>query len=200
MVQPNDVESVVRRSLEASLARLRRDHVDVFLLHGAIVPDGSTPPGEKRMRSVDVTVSFFREHVRPAFMRIVEQRTARAWGITAAGPLQAMLAVLADEPAPDAAQFVANLLDSPGDMHIEQATPKPRAIISAAASRGVGVMGIRAVQAGALTDALDHPADEAARRRSITAAPWQLNGASALATLPIATRSRCPASTQSSSV
>ena len=33
--------------------------------------------------------------------------------------------------------------------------PRPRELIAAATARGVGVMGIRAVQAGALTDAID---------------------------------------------
>jgi aryl-alcohol dehydrogenase-like predicted oxidoreductase len=156
MVAPGTVDAVLENSLSGSLARLRRDHVDVILLHGAIVPDGSTPPGQHSMRKVDITVSFLENHVRPALMRVVERGQAGAWGITAAGPLQAMLRVLADEPAPAVAQCVANLLDSPGDMHIDSAPPNPRAIISVAASRQIGVMGIRAVQAGALTDALDH--------------------------------------------
>ena len=159
MVEPSEVEVALHRSLEGSLARLRRDRVDVFLLHGAIVPDGSTPPGAVRMRTVDVTVSFFRNHVRPALTRTVERGLARAWGITAAGPIGAMLAVLADDPSPAVAECVANLLDSPGDMQVDTAPPNPRAIISAAASRGIGVMGIRAVQAGALTDAIDHQVD-----------------------------------------
>ena len=34
---------------------------------------------------------------------------------------------------------------------------KPRAVIAAARANGVGVMGIRAVQAGALTSAIDRP-------------------------------------------
>jgi aryl-alcohol dehydrogenase-like predicted oxidoreductase len=156
MMAPGLVDTVLQRSLDGSLARLRRDHVDIFLLHGAIVPDGSTPPGAQRMRSVDVTVSFFEHHVRSALMRVVERGQALAWGITAAGPLDAMMHVLYDDPTPAVAQCVANLLGSPGDMHIDSAPPDPRAIINAAASRGIGVMGIRAVQAGALTDALDH--------------------------------------------
>ena len=37
---------------------------------------------------------------------------------------------------------------------------KPRAVMAAARAKGVGVMGIRAVQAGALTSALDRPLPE----------------------------------------
>jgi aryl-alcohol dehydrogenase-like predicted oxidoreductase len=79
----------------------------------------------------------------------------------AAGPIAATRAVIEADPAPGVAQCVANLLDSPGDMHIDDEPPQPRAIVSAAVSRGVGVMGIRVVQAGALTDALDREVDEA---------------------------------------
>jgi aryl-alcohol dehydrogenase-like predicted oxidoreductase len=73
----------------------------------------------------------------------------------------AVLAVLGEDPAPWAAQCITNLLDSPGAMKTFPEPAQPRAIIAAAAARGVGVMGIRAVQAGALTDAIDRdlPAD-----------------------------------------
>jgi aryl-alcohol dehydrogenase-like predicted oxidoreductase len=107
------------------------------------------------MRSVNVTVSFFQDHVQPALERLVEQGRALAW-ITAAGPVEAMRTVLADEPRPAVAECVANLLDSPGDMHIDHATPNPRAIMGAAIGAGLGVMGICAVRADALTDPLDH--------------------------------------------
>jgi aryl-alcohol dehydrogenase-like predicted oxidoreductase len=162
MVAPGDALPSLERSLDESLERLSRTQVDVFLLHGAVVPDGSTPPGLDRMRSVDVTLSFFEEHVRPALARLADRQRIGAWGITAAGPLPAMLAVFEGDPAPAVAQCVANVLDSPGDMHIDDRPPTPRKIVAAAAGRGIGVMGIRAVQAGALTDAIDHPVDDRA--------------------------------------
>jgi aryl-alcohol dehydrogenase-like predicted oxidoreductase len=161
MVAPYEVRSVLERSLDESLQRLRRENVDVFLLHGAVVPDGHVPPGEERMRSVDVTLSFYEQHVRPALAQLVRDGRAGAWGFTAAGPLDAVRAVLDGEPAPGVAQCVVNLLDSPGDMHIADEPPQPRTIVAAAVARGVGVMGIRAVQAGALTDGLDRDVDEA---------------------------------------
>ncbi|HNO65424.1 MAG TPA: aldo/keto reductase, partial [Tepidiformaceae bacterium] len=90
-----------------------------------------------------------------AFERIVASGRARAWGITAAGFPDAVLEVLAGPAAPAVAQCITNLLDSPGGMQRWDGPARPREIIATAAGRGVGVMGIRAVAAGALTSTLD---------------------------------------------
>ena len=58
-------------------------------------------------------------------------------------------------PRPDVVQAIANLMDSPGALRRYAEPARPREIAAAAKSRGLGVMGIRAVQAGALTDAVD---------------------------------------------
>ncbi len=67
----------------------------------------------------------------------------------------AILMALVQEPAPGVVQAVANLMDSPGGMRNYAERAAPRSIIAAANAHGVGVMGIRAVQAGALTSAID---------------------------------------------
>jgi aryl-alcohol dehydrogenase-like predicted oxidoreductase len=54
-------------------------------------------------------------------------------------------------------QCIANLLESPGGLKFFDGPAKPRAVMAAARANGVGVMGIRAVQAGALTAAIDRP-------------------------------------------
>ena len=54
-------------------------------------------------------------------------------------------------------QCIANLLNSPGGLKFFDGPAKPREVIAEARANGVGVMGIRAVQAGALTSALDRP-------------------------------------------
>src|SRR5690606_27330926 len=46
-------------------------------------------------------------------------------------------------------------LDSPGDLVADLDEPRSRDILATARQHGVGVMGIRAVQAGALTDSVD---------------------------------------------
>ena len=54
-------------------------------------------------------------------------------------------------------QAIANLMDSPGALKRYAEPARPREIAAAAKARGIGVMGIRAVQAGALTAAIDRP-------------------------------------------
>ena len=78
-----------------------------------------------------------------------------AWGITGIGVPDAILAALAHDPKPQAVQAIANLMDSPGALNRYGTPPRPREIIAAAKAAGAGVMGIRAVQAGALTRAID---------------------------------------------
>src|SRR4029077_2690996 len=65
--------------------------------------------------------------------------------------------LLGERPAPAAVQCIANLLDSPGALKFFDGPTKPRAVMAAARANGVGIMGIRAVQAGALTSAIDRP-------------------------------------------
>ena len=146
-VSPAAVAGTLRQALAASLDRLRLTRVDLFFLHGMVVPDGFEGRGTPR--------SLFVAAVRPAFEAMVADGTIGAWGVSGVGVPSALLETLAEDPAPTAIQCVANLLDSPGAMRAYDEEPRPRELIAAATARGVGVMGIRAVQAGALTDAID---------------------------------------------
>ncbi len=149
-----EVLSLLERSLGESLARMRLERVDLFFLHSQIVPDGRAGdyPGTPR--------SLFLEAVRPAFERLKAQGLIGAWGITGIGVPEMIIETLNDDLPPAAIQAVANLLDSPGSMRRYDEPASPRDIIAAAHGRGAGVMGIRAVQAGALTDAFDRPVPE----------------------------------------
>jgi aryl-alcohol dehydrogenase-like predicted oxidoreductase len=80
-----------------------------------------------------------------------------AWGLTGIGHPDTIIRLLGETPAPAAVQCIANLLDSPGGLKFFDGPAEPRAVMAAAHANGVGVMGIRAVQAGALTDAIDRP-------------------------------------------
>ena len=142
-----EVAGALRGALAASLERLRLERVNLFFLHGMIVPDGFEGRGTPR--------GLFVEAVRPAFEALVAEGAIGAWGVSGVGVPTALLETLTEDPAPAAIQCVANLLDSPGGMRAYDEAPRPRELIAAANARGVGVMGIRAVQAGALTDALD---------------------------------------------
>jgi aryl-alcohol dehydrogenase-like predicted oxidoreductase len=144
----------LEHSLQQSLARTRVKRIDLFFLHGQIVPDAMAGRLEGTPRGLLV------EAVRPAFERLIASGRIGAWGISAIGVPSAILQTISEDPPPFAIQAVANLLDSLGAMKRFDEQARPREIIAAAHRRNIGVMGIRAVQAGALTDALDRTLPE----------------------------------------
>jgi aryl-alcohol dehydrogenase-like predicted oxidoreductase len=95
--------------------------------------------------------------VRPALEQFVRDGLIGAWGLTGIGYPDTIIGLLAEAPAPVVVQCIANPMDSPGGLKFFDGPAKPREVIAAAVAKGVGVMGIRAVQAGALTDAIDRP-------------------------------------------
>ena len=151
---PDRVARMLRESLETSLRLLQRDKVDIFFLHSNIVPDGDAMWGAADT-SRFTALSLFRSHVRPAFEKLQAEGLIGAWGITGIGHPDALIDVLGEDPRPAAVQCIANLLDSPGGLKFFDGPAKPRSVMAAARANGVGVMGIRAVQAGALTLAID---------------------------------------------
>jgi aryl-alcohol dehydrogenase-like predicted oxidoreductase len=152
-----EIESVVRRSIEESLERLRLPRLDLFFLHSNVVPDADHiarwPDAASRM----TLYATFVDWVRPLFERLVAEGLIGAWGLTGIGHPDTIIKLLGERPAPWAVQCIANLLDSPGGLKFFEGPAKPRAVMAAARANGVGVMGIRAVQAGALTSAIDRP-------------------------------------------
>ena len=172
---PEEIEPLLRRSIEASLERLRLSRLDLFFLHSNVVPDAihlaQRPDAASRM----TPYATFVEHVRPLFERLVVEGVISAWGLTGIGHPDTIIKLLGERPAPAAVQCIANLLDSPGALKFFDGPAKPRAIMTAARANGVGVMGIRAVQGGALTSALDRllPADHPEMRDYARAAGFR---------------------------
>jgi aryl-alcohol dehydrogenase-like predicted oxidoreductase len=154
---PEEIEPLLRQSIEASLERLRLSRLDLFFLHSNVVPDAHhlarRPDAASRMTSY----ATFVDRVRPLFEQLVSEGLIGAWGLTGIGHPDTIIKLLGECPAPAAVQCIANLLDSPGGLKFFDGPAKPRAVIAAARANGVGVMGIRAVQAGALTSAIDRP-------------------------------------------
>ena len=150
------IERILRQSIESSLRLTQLDKLDVFLLHSNIVPRG-----DAMWRRVDtsrfVPQEVFEDTIRPLFEKFVQEGLVGAWGITGIGHPDAVIAALGQDPKPAVVQVIANLLDSPGGLKFYDSPAKPREIMAAAQANGVAVMGIRAVQAGALTAALDRP-------------------------------------------
>jgi aryl-alcohol dehydrogenase-like predicted oxidoreductase len=151
----SEVEPMLRRSVEGSLKRLRLSRIDLFFLHSNVVPDATHPAQWPDVASRMTLYETFVANVRPAFEKLVGEGLIGAWGLTGIGHPDTIIRLLDERPAPAAVQCIANLLDSPGALKFFDGPAKPREVIAAARANGVGVMGIRAVQAGALTSAID---------------------------------------------
>ncbi len=155
------IERILRQSIESSLRLLQMDRIDLFFLHSNVVPVGhpmwANKDAVERFTPYPVVV----DHVRPLFEKFVKEGLIGAWGLTGIGHPDAILELISQDPKPAAVQAIANLLDSPGGLKFYEGPTRPREIMEAARARGIGVMGIRAVQAGALTAAIDRdlPAD-----------------------------------------
>jgi aryl-alcohol dehydrogenase-like predicted oxidoreductase len=153
---PRETAARLRSSLEASLEAMRLDHADVFFLHSNIRPDDYVYAHyDHRKDRFSTPWLTYAQEVVPAMQALKASGRIGAWGITGVGVPTAILEAIAFEPPPDVVQAVANLLDSAGGMRNYEEPACPRDIIAAAKARGAGVMGIRAVQAGALTSAMD---------------------------------------------
>jgi aryl-alcohol dehydrogenase-like predicted oxidoreductase len=150
-----EIGPMLRQSIEGSLKRLRLSRLDLFFLHSNVVPDAQHiarwPDAASRMTLYDTFVA----EVRPAFEKLAGEGLIGAWGLTGIGHPDTIVRLLGERPSPAAVQCIANLLDSPGALKFFDGPAKPRAVMAAARTNGVGVLGIRAVQAGALTSALD---------------------------------------------
>ena len=137
-----DIARAVAASLDASLRRLKRDHVDVFQLHNVIgAPDGQTMSAEEVLGDVV-----------PALNRTREQGKTRHIGFTAIGETAALHRLIASD-AFDTAQVPYNALNpSPGEP-IPAAYPAQDygRILDLAAQHGVGTIGIRVLAGGALS-------------------------------------------------
>ena len=147
---PDQVYDLLSASLTGSLERMKLDHVDIMFLHNSVTLAGE---GDERM----TTTASVTEAVVPAFERLIAEGRIRYWGLTGIGHADALIELLANGPRPDYIQCIVNLLDSPGGLLRGDNSARPRDVLAAANANGAAVLGIRAVQAGALTDAIDRP-------------------------------------------
>jgi aryl-alcohol dehydrogenase-like predicted oxidoreductase len=158
---PGTAVAQLNASLDVSLAAMRLEHVDIFFLHSNICEDDTVyAHGHHQRDSFATPWSQYVDEVAPALAAMKASGRVGAWGITGVGVPSAINKALAHEVRPDVVQIVANLLDSPGAMRRYAEPPQPRALLATAVEYGVGVMGIRAVQAGALTAGIDRTLSE----------------------------------------
>ncbi len=173
---PGETASRLTMSLDASLAAMRLEHIELFFLHTNLCADDYS--FAVRPDRQDVFATRWRTYAEEFIPAIEGLRAAGKighWGITGVGVPAAVLRALDHDPPPAAVQAITNLLDSAGGMKNFAESEGPHEIIAQAKVRGIGVMGIRAVQAGALTARLDRdlPEGQAERRDFDRAAPFR---------------------------
>jgi L-galactose dehydrogenase/L-glyceraldehyde 3-phosphate reductase len=142
------IADAVARSLEGSLTRLRRDHVDIFHLHNAITEAGG---GET------LSVQQVLGEVVPAFERLRQQGKIRFLGLTAIGDTAALYRVVG---AFDSAQVVYNMLNPSAGTELPPNYPAQDygRLFEHTRQAGVGVVGIRVLAGGALSGSTErHP-------------------------------------------
>jgi aryl-alcohol dehydrogenase-like predicted oxidoreductase len=140
----------ITKSLEGSLARLRRDHVDIFHLHNAITETGGGSALGVRQVLDDVV---------PAFDRLRQQGKIRFLGMTAVGDTAALQEVI-DARAFDSAQVVYNMLNPSAADKLPKNYPAQDygRLFDHTKAAGVGVVGIRVLAGGALSGVAErHP-------------------------------------------
>ena len=137
-------------SLEASLARLRLERVDIFHLHNPITETGAG--GTLRVRQV-------LDDVVPAFERLRDQGKLRFLGITAIGDTTALHQVI-DSGAFDSAQIVYNMLNPSAGEDLPDHYPAQDygRLFDHTRKAGVGAIGIRVLAGGALSGSAERHA------------------------------------------
>jgi L-galactose dehydrogenase/L-glyceraldehyde 3-phosphate reductase len=146
----HDRKATIAMSLEASLARLRRDHVDIFHLHNPITDKGG---------GATLSVSQVLDEVVPAFERLRAQGKTRFLGLTAVGDTAALHQAI-DSGAFDSAQVVYNMLNSSAAAAVPANYPAQDygRLFDHTVKAGVGVVGIRVLAGGALSGSAErHP-------------------------------------------
>lgn len=169
-----DVYPKMERSLLRSLETMKIEKVDLFFLHSNICPDDYTYVRDTEMQSRFATNwSLYEGEVVPAFEKLKEKGLIGDWGITGTGLPKCIMDAMRADLRPAVVQAVTNLMDSAGNMKRYEEPPEPRNIVRTAVNNGVGVLGIRAVQAGALTGALDREAAPEEKSDFKRAAPYR---------------------------
>jgi aryl-alcohol dehydrogenase-like predicted oxidoreductase len=152
-LQPSEygrIAEAASASLDASLKRLQRDHVDIFHLHNPITEtEGGTALSVKQVLG----------EVVPAFERLRQQGKTRFLGLTAVGDTPALHQVI-DSKTFDSAQVVYNMLNPSAAEGLPKNYPAQDygKLFDHTKAAGVGVVGIRVLAGGALSGSAErHP-------------------------------------------
>ena len=144
------IRKAVTESLDASLRRLQRDHVDIFHLHNQVTSDGG---GES------LSVAQVLEEVVPTFDALRAAGKLRLTGMTAIGETAALRRVIGTGGF-GSAQVVYNLLNPSAGREVPAGYPAQdygRLFDDTGRAR-TGVVGIRVLAGGALSGSAErHP-------------------------------------------
>ena len=144
------IADAIAQSLEASLARLRRERVDILHLHNAITEGGGGKAFSVR-QVLDQAV--------PALERLRQQGKLGFLGLTAVGDTPALHQVI-DSGAFDSAQVVYNMLNPSAAVALPANYPAQDygRLLDHTKTAGTGVIGIRVLAGGALSGSAErHP-------------------------------------------
>ena len=154
---PGQIAAGITAALEASLARLQLERVDLYQFHNAVV--GATEGGSFAVESM-------LEEVVPAFERLVQQGKIGHYGITAVGETASLLRVV-DARAFGTAQVSFNLLNPSPGAAVPAGFPAQDYgnLLAHTKAANMGVINIRVLAGGALSGSEDrHDAQFAGAR------------------------------------
>ena len=147
---PGKIQANVIAAVEESLARMRREQVDLIQLHNHVA---STQLGGS------VTVDQLLGEVVEGLQALRDQGKVRFYGMTAVGDTKSLLRVI-DSGELNTIQSVYSLVNPSAGNAVPSAFDMPDfgRLIDRASKRGIGTLVIRVLAAGALSaDAIRHP-------------------------------------------
>ena len=154
-VRPEDVYDSLNRSLTRSLDRMNLEKIDLFLLHSQLVEEEFLLASKvKDAQRFMLSLNLFFESVIPAFERLQSEGKIGGWGF-GLGQTQALDRAVRHNVRPSAVQCVIKPLNSAGGMARFLPGFNPNQVLENCLKHNISVLGIRALQAGALTSGFD---------------------------------------------
>jgi len=136
------------------------EKVNLFLLHSQLIEDDYQLPVLNELKEKNTTtLSCYYNAVIPAFEMLKKEGKIDHWGIGLGQEVALMKAINHEKP-PEAMQCAVNVLNSVGAIGYINKDSDPNSVLDECKKKEVPILGIRAVQAGALTSVMDrepHP-------------------------------------------
>ena len=159
-----EVYDRLNKSLTESLNNLNMEKVDLFLLHSQLREDDFQLQILNSHRdTLTTSLSCYFNAVIPAFEKLKSEGKITSWGIGGIGQNKAIIDAINYSIPPEAIQCVVNPLNSAGAIGYVDKAYDPNSILKAAQESDIPILGIRAVQAGALTSQMDREPHKSGR-------------------------------------